>query len=154
MDEIIENMGEKDCLELLGENYIGRLGFISNERPSITPITYFYDMEENSILSYAAEGHKIDAMRKLDLVSFQVDEIKTLQNWKSVEIHGIFQELDASTAKKHLHTFAKGVQRTITRKNGESPKFISDFSSRLSERGGTIVYRILIKDISGKYRAA
>lgn len=152
MKETIRDLKMDECLELLGKNYIGRLGFISQSNPYITPITYFHDAEEKSILSYSTEGYKIDAMRKFSSVSFQIDEINTIQNWKSVLIHGKFEELHGSTAKKYLRKFSLGVQETIAKKVDESPKFISDFSSRLSERKLPIVYRIQINDISGKYR--
>ncbi|WP_298930878.1 pyridoxamine 5'-phosphate oxidase family protein [uncultured Allomuricauda sp.] len=152
MKEVIRDLKMDECLELLGENYIGRLGFIARSSPYITPITYFYDAEEKSILSYSTEGLKIDAMRKFPSVSLQVDEISTIQNWKSVLIHGEFEELQGSTAKKYLRKFSLGVQETIAKKVHESPKFISDFSSRLSERKLPIVYRIHINDISGRYR--
>ncbi|PWL37357.1 flavin mononucleotide-binding protein [Flagellimonas aquimarina] len=152
MKEAIKNLKISDCLQLLNENYIGRLGFISHSSPHITPITYFHDAEEKSILSYSTEGHKINAMRKFPSVSLQVDEINTIQNWKSVLIHGRFEELQGSTAKKYLRKFSNGVQETIAKKIGESPKFISDFSSRLSERKLPVVYRVNINDISGKYR--
>lgn len=152
MNEIIKNLKLADCLELLGQNYIGRLAFISGKSPSITPITYFHDAEEKCILSYSAEGYKIDAMRKYAEVSLQVDQIDNLQNWKSVLVHGNYEELKGSTAKKYLHRFAEGVQETIAKKEGASPKFISDFSSRLTQRKIPVVYRILISDISGKYR--
>ncbi|TXN36034.1 flavin mononucleotide-binding protein [Flagellimonas hymeniacidonis] len=154
MNEAIKDLDIDNCLRLLGENYIGRLGFISYSCPYIIPITYFHDVEEKSILSYSSEGNKIDAMRKFPSVSLQIDEINTIQHWKSVLIHGKFEELKGSTAKKYLKKFSQGVQETISKKIDEKPKFISDFSSRLSERKLPIVFRIRIKDISGKYRAS
>jgi nitroimidazol reductase NimA-like FMN-containing flavoprotein (pyridoxamine 5'-phosphate oxidase superfamily) len=140
------------CLELLGRNYIGRLAYISGGSPHVNPITYFHDSVEKSILSYSAPGHKIDSMQKYGKVAIQVDEISSIQQWRSVMILGEFEELEGSTAKKNLHKFANGVQDTITRNKGETPKFIQDFSSRLQNRGLPIVYRINIRDIVGKYR--
>lgn len=141
-----------ECIELLGRNYIGRLSYISHGDPYIVPITYFHDAEEKGILSYASEGHKIEAMRRYENVAFQVDEIKSIQDWRSVQVHGSFEELHGSMAKNYLHRFAEGVKNTITKQKGVTPKFIKDFSSRLQERGISIVYRISINDISGKYR--
>jgi nitroimidazol reductase NimA-like FMN-containing flavoprotein (pyridoxamine 5'-phosphate oxidase superfamily) len=91
-------------------------------------------------------------MQKYGKVAIQVDEISSIQQWRSVMILGEFEELEGSTAKKYLHKFANGVQDTITRNKGETPKFIQDFSSRLQNRGLPIVYRINIRDIVGKYR--
>lgn len=149
---MIKNLEITECLDLLGNNYIGRLAFVFHGDPYIVPITYFHDSEEKCILSYASKGHKIEAMRNHDSVALQVDEIKSIQEWKSVLVHGEFGELQGSTAKKYLHRFAEGVQNAITNKKGMVPKFIQDFSSRLQRGGIPIVYRISINDITGKFR--
>lgn len=152
MKLIIKDLELSECLDFLGSNYIGRLAFISKGNPFIIPITYYYDSEENCILSYASIGHKIEAMRISGSVALQVDDIESIQHWRSVLVHGIFEEFDGSTAKKYLHRFAEGVQVTVTRKKDTNPKFIQDFSSRLQERGIPIMYRITINDITGKFR--
>ncbi len=149
---MIQDLKLEECLELLGKNYIGRLAFVGGKSPYVLPITYFHDAEDRCILSYSAQGHKLDSMRIYKWVSFQVDRIESIQNWKSVLVHGNFEELTGSTAKKYLHKFAEGVQETILKNEGVSPKFIQDFSSRLSQRGIPIVYKINITDISGKFR--
>ncbi len=148
----IKNMETLECLKLLGDNYIGRLAYISGGTPHINPITYHHDAEEKCILSYSAPGYKIEAMEKHRSVAFHVDEIESIQKWRSVQVLGKFEKLEGSTAKKYLHRFAEGVQRTIAKRKGEAPKFIRDFSSRLQERKIPIVYRIHIMDIVGKFR--
>ncbi|HET8736954.1 MAG TPA: pyridoxamine 5'-phosphate oxidase family protein [Pricia sp.] len=148
----IKNLEMTECLELMGNNYIGRLAYISGKTPHINPITYFHDAEEKSILSYSAPGHKIEAMERYGEVAFQVDEIHTIQKWRSVLIQGSFEQLQGSTAKKYLHRFAEGVRHTIQKKEGKTPKFIQDFSSRLQYPKMPVVYRIHIIDIVGKYR--
>lgn len=149
---IIKNLEMSECLEVLGQNYIGRLAYISGKTPHINPITYFHDAEEKSILSYSSPGHKIEAMERYGEVAFQVDEIESIQKWRSVLLQGRFEQLKGSTAKKYLHKFAEGVQRAIAKKSGEAPHFIKDFSSRLQSRGLPIVYRIHTTDIVGKVR--
>lgn len=147
-----EDLDEAACLELLGNNYIGHLAYISGKEPYIVPITYYHDADEKCIISYSASGHKIDAMRRYEQVSMQVEQITTIQDWISVLTHGTFEELEGSAAKKYLHKFAQGVQSTIKRVKGDKPKFIGDFSSRLQEREMPIVYRINIHGINGKCR--
>lgn len=153
MDTIFKDLQSEKCISLLSSNYIGRLAFISGKNPYITPITFHYDADSKSILSYSTEGHKIDAMKMNTAVALQVDEISSIQDWKSVLVHGTFEELQGSTAKQYLHKFAQGVQATIAEKEGSGPKFISDFSSRLTQKGMPIMYRIIINDISGKFRS-
>jgi len=91
-------------------------------------------------------------MRQYEHVSLQVENIKTIQEWSSVQVLGTFEELEGSAAKKYLRQFSQGVQTTIERTKNEKPRFISDFSSRLQERKMPIVYRINIHDIIGKIR--
>ena len=149
---MIKDLNTKEILRLLEDNYIGRLAFVLGESPFIIPITYYHDADENCIISYSAVGHKIEAMRKNNAVCLQVDQIVSIINWKSIVVHGNYEELKGSTAKKYLHRFAEGVKRTFIRKEGAEPKFIGDFSSRLDERGMPVVYRINITEIGGKYR--
>jgi len=149
---MIKDLEITECLEVLGDHFIGRLAFLSGENPYIVPVTYFHDVQEKSILSYSAEGHKLKAMRRHELVAFQVDDIESIQNWRSVQVHGRFEELTGSTAKKYLRRFSEGVQETIARSKGEHPKFIQDFSARLQNGNIPVVYRIHITDIKGKVR--
>lgn len=149
---MVKDLEISECLEVLGNHFIGRLSFIWGKSPHIVPVTYFHDAEEKSILSYSAEGHKLNAMRQHGSVAFQVDDIESIQNWRSVQVHGRFEELTGSTAKKYLHRFAEGVQDTIARSKNEHPKFIQDFSNRLQNGNIPVVYRIHLTDIMGKVR--
>jgi len=137
---MIKKLEISECLKILDSNFIGHLAYIFGESPFILPITYFYDAEENCILSYSAKGHKIEAMRKHATIALQVDEIQSIQKWNSVLIHGSFEELEGSTAKKYLRRFVEGVQDTIVKSNAAKPKFIHDFSSRLQGKL-LIIYR-------------
>jgi nitroimidazol reductase NimA-like FMN-containing flavoprotein (pyridoxamine 5'-phosphate oxidase superfamily) len=149
---MIGNLELSACLKVLANQYTGHLAFISGKSPYVVPITYFHDVAEKCILSYSAIGHKIEAMRKYNEVALQVEDINSIQKWRSVLIHGHFEELNGSTAKKYLHKFAEGVQETINRTKGDKPRFIQDFSSRLQRGKLPIVYRIHITDITGKFR--
>lgn len=149
---MIIDLETAECKDLLSTNYSGHLGYISGDIPFVVPITYYYDVQEKSILSYTGNGHKIIAMRKNGNVSLQVENVQSIQDWKSVQVHGTFEEFEGSAAKKHLHRFAQGVQDIIACKKGEKPKFIADFSSRLQEREIPLVYRINITEIIGKIR--
>ncbi len=149
---MINNLELSKCLEMLSNNYIGRLAYISGKKSHLVPITYFHDAEEKSILSYSVRGHKIEAMRKHEDVALQVDDIHSIQKWRSVLVHGHFEELEGSTAKKYLRKFTEGVQDTIVKSNGEKPKFIQDFTSRMQKGTIPIIYRIHISDITGRFR--
>lgn len=142
-----------ESTQILAENYIGRLGYISKERVEIIPITYYLDPEHNSILSYSGQGNKIDAMRKNPLVSFQVDEITNLEKWKSVLLYGRFEELTGIDAKYILRIFSEGVKKVIKNKEHSYPNFIQNFSSKAESSDTPIVYRINIQEVTGRERS-
>ncbi|SDE44958.1 hypothetical protein SAMN05421636_105110 [Pricia antarctica] len=139
---------------VLRNNYKGHLAYISQGRPFVIPTTYYFDHEDNSIISYTKEGHKIDAMRKNPSVSMVAEQVQSMINWESALIHGTFEELEGSLAKQKLHQFTEGIKGMIHRKEHKEVQFISEFSSKLYTKGIPIVYRIKILEITGKRREA
>ncbi|WP_017258539.1 pyridoxamine 5'-phosphate oxidase family protein [Pedobacter arcticus] len=148
----MENLENKENLSLLNENYIGHIAFIADNKPFTIPITYYYN-QKDSILAYASEGHKIEAMRKNPNVSLQVNEIIDVDQWRSVLVHGTFEEMHGPEAKFILHEFAEGVKRVISKKENRKPQFISEFTSDVYSTGVTVVYRIKISQMTGKKMA-
>lgn len=148
------DLSQNECLNILIDNYIGNLGYLANGTPYVIPISYFYDKESKSIISYSAEGHKISAMRENKNIAFNVQEITSITNWKSVLAHGTFEELDRIDAKLLLHKFSEGVKTVILKKEHKSTEFISEFSNKLYSRGNPIVFRIHITEITGKSKEA
>ena len=144
------NLKLNESTRILSHNYVGRLAFIAQDKPFAVPITYFFDPQDNTILSYSGEGHKIDAMRKNPSVSLQVDEIQSVHNWESALVHGSFEELKGSDAKQKLHRFAEGVKSIIQSKERKEVEFINEFSSKEYSGKNSIVFRINILEITGK----
>ena len=141
-----------ECLNLLGNNCIGNLAYISSGTAETLPITYFFDEENNAIVSYSAEGAKINSMRENPEVSFQVDQIKNLQDWKSVVLYGQYEELTGTDAKNMLHVFAEGVRNLLSKKENTHLNYLSEFSSKVEAPADSIVYRIKINQINGRKR--
>ena len=150
----MENLSESEIITLLKDNYIGHLSYIAQGRPFTIPITYFYDLGSNAIISYSAEGHKMEAMRKNGAVSLEVEEIVSNSNWQSVLAHGTFDELHGSDAKYYLHQFTEGVKNIIKQKEQILPEFISEFSSKSSSKKIPVEYRIKILEITGRRKEA
>ncbi|GMN11727.1 pyridoxamine 5'-phosphate oxidase family protein [Croceitalea sp. MTPC9] len=148
----MKDLTKDECIVLLTNNYIGRLAFISMGSPDILPITYYYDADTHSIITYSGEGGKIEAMRKNGSVSFQVDEITALDKWKSVLLYGEYEEMGGIDAKHLLHKFYEGVKEAVLKKDNATPHFIVDFSSKVDTDKIPIVYRINISMIKGKQR--
>lgn len=142
----------KECIQLLDENYIGRLAYIVGSSPYILPITYHYDANSHTIISYSSKGHKIKAMRKNPSVALCVDEIDSVQDWRSVTVHGTYEELEGIDAKHLLRQFSEGVKNIINRTAEKEARFISEFSSKIYADDNPVVFRIKIDEITGKLR--
>lgn len=148
----MKDLTQEECLTLLADNYIGRMAYTSKGRAEVIPITYYYDPEQHAVISYSGEGHKIEAMRLHNSVSFQVDEISSLDKWRSVLLYGTYEELSGMDAKYQLHKFSEEVKKIILRKDNSTLHFIREFSSKTDTSGTPIVYRLKITEIHGKRR--
>lgn len=149
---MIRILNTEDSISLLENNYIGNLAYIFRNQPFIAPITYYFVKQLNIIIGYSAEGHKITAMRKNNAVSLQVGEIDSVNNWKSILVHGTYDELTGSDAKVQLHNFSTGVKQIITIKKDKELDFISQFSSKIYKNDIPIVFIIKIDQITGRIR--
>lgn len=110
---MITDLDPEECVQLLRNNYIGRLAYDMGQGPFVIPVTYhYYDQTDSSILSYSLEGHKIDTMRINPSVCVQVDEIESITQWKSVLVHGELEVFSGIDAQNLLHEFSKGSRKS------------------------------------------
>lgn len=149
---MILTLNKKERTKVLENNYIGNLSYIYRDRPYIAPITYFYGKENNTVIGYSAEGHKIRAMRKNPNVCLNVSEIVSVDSWTSVLVQGVFFQLSGSEAKAQLHQFSIGVKDLIEKKERRELDFISEFSSKIYDDDLPIVFIIKIEETTGKIR--
>ena len=150
---MIKTLDEKESLSLIESNYIGNLAYVYKNNPFIVPMTYYFDKENHVIICYSAEGHKINAMRKNNIIAFEVIEMESVNNWKSVLAHGTYEELSGSNVKLQLHKFSEGVKSVIKRKEHREVDFISEFSSKIYKNDLPIAFLIKINELTGKVRS-
>lgn len=146
------NLDEKDCFSVLQNDYLGHLSYIYQKRPFVVPITYFFDTEKKVVICYSAEGHKMNAMRKNNQVALSVVDIDGLTKWKSVMIHGEFEQLSGPDAKSYLHDFSLGIKNLIVEKELKELSFISEFSSKAVNENIPMIFIIKIDEMTGKMR--
>lgn len=143
---------EKEIEFILENNYIGHLGYVYNNSPFVVPITYYYDKASRAIICYSGDGHKMQAMRANTAVCLQVDDIEAVNNWKSIAVHGTFEQHFGSDAKAYLHKFSLGVKDIIIEKEHRKVDFIREFSSKTYQDNIPSVFLIKINNITGKMR--
>lgn len=142
----------KDCNFVLENNYLGHLTYIFQNRPFVVPITYFFHPEKNVIICYSAEGHKMNAMRKNKQIGMNVIDVDALTKWKSVLVHGAFEQLFGSEAKSYLHDFSLGIKSLVVEKELKELSFISEFSSKLINENMPMIFILKIEAMTGKMR--
>lgn len=145
---MIKSLSHEDCKRILHKNYIGHLAYVYHNKPFVVPITYYYD--DNRIICYSNEGHKISALRKYNRVAIEVLDIRSITKWKSVTVHGIFEELEGSGAKAVLHEFSLGIKNVVMRTELRDLDYISEFSAKISSDKTAIVFVINIEEMIGK----
>lgn len=148
----IENLSEDKVHKLLADHCVGSLGYIAHNTPYVVPITYFYNKADQSIISYATEGHKITSLRENPQASLLVYHKEGMNWWRSVLIHGTFEELHQLDAKYQLKQFCEGVRKVLDKQGIKPSEFINEFSSKADSQDIPVVYRIKIQDWSARRR--
>jgi uncharacterized protein len=86
--------GELDHYEvesMLRSQVVGRIGCKDGEKILVVPIAYAYD--GTFVYCHSNAGQKIRMMRKDPAVCFEVDQVNSLTDWKSVVAWGTYEEL-------------------------------------------------------------
>jgi nitroimidazol reductase NimA-like FMN-containing flavoprotein (pyridoxamine 5'-phosphate oxidase superfamily) len=88
---VINELTREASLEFLARAYLGRLACAQGDQPYVVPINFVY--HHTYLYSFSTVGKKIEWMRSNPLVSVEVDEIVSSQQWVSVIGFGRYEEL-------------------------------------------------------------
>jgi nitroimidazol reductase NimA-like FMN-containing flavoprotein (pyridoxamine 5'-phosphate oxidase superfamily) len=139
--------------QVLKSNVLGRIGCREGDKLYIVPINYIYD--NNSIIAHSVEGMKIRMMRKNPSVCFEIDELKSFTDWKSVIAWGEYQEL--IDEKEKYHAMQLFVDRMMHMKISETARPPEISGKRVHPRSPGIikpvVFRILISEKTGRFES-
>ena len=110
---IFRQLTEAECTKLLTGNHVGRLAFSEESRVDIEPIHYVY--VDGAVFGRTSDGSKVEALRHRPWVAFEVDEVRSMFDWKSVVVHGTiyFLETDGTTADHQRFERAIDMLRTF-----------------------------------------
>lgn len=84
----LEVLEREECLGLLRDHHVGRVGVTSGALPTILPVNYWFD--GTSIFVRTSPGSKLDAALADAVVAFEVDDIEPMEHggW-SVVVTGV-----------------------------------------------------------------
>lgn len=144
-----QKLEENECIELLKSTKRGVLSVLGdNGYPYGSPINHYYDEESGKIWFHGGKaGHKVDAMRNCDKVSFCVmDEGRHAgDDWfltfRSVIVFGRMELIE------DRDTIA-GISRKLSYKFTDDDAYIDE---EIRKSGpGTLMYALTIENICGK----
>ncbi len=148
---MIGNLTATAIDEVLKENVLGRIGCHEDDKTYIVPINYAYDGK--SIIAHSAEGMKINMMRKNPLVCFEVDQMKSFTDWRSVIVWGRFEEImDEDDQRAVMKFFVDKMMHirlseTAIPQTKESTQELRHASGRIK----SVVFRIVISEKTGRF---
>ncbi|RMG26802.1 MAG: hypothetical protein D6730_08365 [Bacteroidetes bacterium] len=146
-------LSPQEIQRFLQKHYIGTISCCFHDKPYAVPFTFLYDEASHTLVSYTAEGKKIDILRKNPQVCVAVTEIQNLSNWKSVVIEGRYQELDGLEAVEAIKLLISKLRKRINDQGLQKVEQIEDFA-RISHSSRKVIYRIEIQHTSGRYELA
>jgi nitroimidazol reductase NimA-like FMN-containing flavoprotein (pyridoxamine 5'-phosphate oxidase superfamily) len=148
---MIGQLTNEQIQRVLKSNAVGRIACREDDKLYIVPVNYIY--EGDSIIVHSNEGMKIRMMRKNPSVCFEVDEIKSFTNWKSVIAWGKYCEL--TEEKEKYNAMKLFVDRTMRLKISDTAKPPETLAERTHPRSPgnikPVVFRISISEMTGRF---
>lgn len=108
------HLSTAECRALLRRNTVGRIAFINHGEVDIEPVHYVFD--GRWLFGRTSEGSKVQALRHVPYVAFEVDEVRGLFEWASVVAHGTYylmRDDTISSADRRTFDRAKWLLRNL-----------------------------------------
>lgn len=148
---MLGELSKEEIEVVLNSNVIGRIGCVGDKRVYVVPVTYVYD--NGFIIGHTTGGMKIEFLRQNPDCCFEVDEMKSISNWQSVIGWGIFEELEGPAADQAMEKLVTKLVPLVPSESSHVSRMGPISAKRTSTLAtkSTIVYRILLKEKSGRY---
>ncbi len=150
---MIGRLTKEQIDEVLKSNLLGRIGCNDGKKNYVVPISYVFDGKY--IIGHSVGGMKIEMMRKNPKVCFEVDEVKSFTNWRSVILWGEYQELNDS--KERYTAMTLFVERMMHLKISETAIPPETTENRVHPRSPgfirPIIFRICISEKTGRFES-
>jgi nitroimidazol reductase NimA-like FMN-containing flavoprotein (pyridoxamine 5'-phosphate oxidase superfamily) len=126
--------------QMLQRARIGRLGTTGDGKIYITPVAYAYDAVYLYFVSH--EGLKVQQLRQHPEACFEVDSIHSPVEWRSVLLHGVYEEIDDAAERKRVIDLVAG---------DAVPALPTSIANYLERQDQIVVYRMRIHERTGRY---
>jgi uncharacterized protein len=129
------------CDGILHRNHVGRIAFV-HDRVDIEPIHYVY--AGGWLYGRTSPGTKLSALQHNPWVAFEVDEIESATEWRSVVVHGTAYFLSAEGGDRARAEYAEAVETL----RSFYPEALSD-ADVAPQR--TVLFRVHVDEVTGRY---
>lgn len=146
---MVGDLSESELDELLATASHGHLGCHAGGRTYIVPIGYAY--VDGNFVGQTTPGLKVEMMRENPEVCVQVDEIRSLVDWRSAVVWGRFEELDGAERAAAMGALIDrygsefGESQAVRQGREVVPPRLDGHPEPL------VVYRIRIREKTGRY---
>lgn len=137
---MIGNLDSTEIEQLLTTEHVGRLGIYGDGRVYIFPVGFGYD--GTHVYVHSSEGLKVYLMRAHPDVCLEVEQITSPADWRTVLVHGTFDELTAPAERDAALTAIAG------QGSGPYPPSVAPYLGGLER---LVVYRIRPYEKTGRY---
>ena len=137
----IRSLVKPEMEALLRRHNVGRIAFTDGRRVDIEPIGYVF--EDGAIYGRAAPGTRMTALHKWPWVAFEVDEIRSPIDWRSVVVNGtvyIVEQGQAMPMREHYEKALRIIRSVMP----------DAFTDRDPVPARNILFRIQIDEMEGR----
>jgi uncharacterized protein len=147
---MIESMKAVEIEGLLYAEALGRIGCYDEKYGVyVVPVNYGYDGK--CLYAHSKEGLKVSIMRKNPKVCFEIDHSEENGNWRSVIVHGTFEEIKTIKAQKAaMKIFTDQMARLIDDPAAMPSHGLVRGPNKDKDPFKSVVFKIIITEKTGK----
>ena len=105
----IVELSREAGLRLLAEHHVGRIAFTFRDRVDIEPISYVY--ANGWIWARTSPRTNLTTVSHHPYVAFEVDEVQSASDWRSVVVHGTIYFIDAERDEEDRAIYDEAVRQ-------------------------------------------
>lgn len=144
---MLGELDEEQIDQVLRAENVARLGCVANGWPYVVPVTYVYDGE--NIYAHSGEGMKLRAMRDNPLVCLEVEQIRSMANWRTVLVRGRFEELSDDDEERALAVLT--TRLSLIETSATARLVLQEDIVRRERLQRPVLFRIRVEDRTGRF---
>jgi len=131
--------------QLLLRNNVGRVAYTFHDRVDVEPISYVY--ADGFVWGRTSLGTKLLKLQHNPFVAFEVDEIESAVDWRSVVVHGTVYFLSPEGGDRERDAY----QRAVELLRSVYPQVLKEDDVAPSR---TVLFRIHVDSVTGRFASS